>query len=504
MQPLLTSEQMRAVDQAAIKEFEIPELILMEHAALAVFERLQARFGRLLKDTRACILAGTGNNGGDALAVARLLKQAGATQIVVALITEKKLESAKLSHSCAKQVAILSRLGIACVTDVSAEVLATSDFIVDGILGTGLSRPLGKKLSRVIEQVNASGKWIVSIDLPTGLNSDTGTVDGTAIRASETVSLGFLKKGLVTGRAADYVGVLTCAPIQIPREVPFVVDTLLYEKSDAARLPHRRAASHKGDFGRVYVWAGGADREGAAVLSTLAALRCGAGLVTVVSESKDIRHRLPAEAMVTEATDEFFASAPMGVVVLGPGLGTEEKHWALIQKALVSKWPLVLDADALTLLGANRESTIDLLKIRTAVTILTPHPKEASRLLGTLTTDQIESDRYHAIQTLTETFLCHVLLKGKGTLTRAPHGPTLVITRGDSGLSKGGSGDLLSGVLAALVAQALAPEQALSLASYLHGRASELLTQRRGQSRSSLASEIADELIVALGELEKR
>lgn len=502
MEPLLTSDQMQAADRYAVEELGIPELILMEHAALAITDSLEKRFGKSLTQTRGLVLAGPGNNGADALAVARLLHERGCSNMFVIVLGAGERA---LSPLAALQLGILGKLEIMTSANLQKEMLKECDWIVDGILGVGLKRDVEGKIREAIEWVNEyrNQKWVVSIDVPSGLDSNTGKVRGVAVAASATVALGFLKRGLVTAEGADYVGEIQLAPIQIPRLLPFHVDTFWYTERDVGRLPLRKKASHKGDYGHVWIIGGTEEKEGASILSSMGALKAGAGLVTILGEKvslTSIRLRALPEVMTSEYTTEIFREPLKGVLVLGPGLGLDK--WETVKSALASSWPLVLDADALTLMAQNREEAQRLCKKRKEIaTVLTPHPKEAARLLNT-SVEEIERDRFQSIKRMAEAYQCLVLLKGKGTCVRSPQGPTLIVSQGDSGLAKGGSGDLLSGVIAAFLSQGLTNQQAVLLAVYIHGRASELLTQRTGTSRASLPGEIALELTRALGELE--
>ncbi|NBV50920.1 NAD(P)H-hydrate dehydratase [bacterium] len=503
MEPLLTREQIRSVDQYAIQQLGIPELLLMEHAAIAVADAISNRFGSSLAFSKGLVLAGPGNNGADALASVRILEERGCQQIFVVLVHDDPAK--KAAPLVDIQLSILGKLGIASGVELTRELLEACDWVIDGIYGTGLKQNLSGKSLEAVQLVNqfAGKKWVVSVDIPSGLNSDTGKVMGAAVQANETVTLGFLKRGLVTAHSADYVGKIRLATIQIPRMVPLVVDAFWYTQADVSRLPLRKKSSHKGDFGHVWVVAGEADKEGACVLTALGALKTGAGLVSLLGSAEELsrlKPRLPVEVMTEQLTLEFFKQTPRGSIVMGPGLGVQ--HFEKVRACLASQWPVVLDADALTLLAQHQKELLPLFKNRkNTATVLTPHPKEAARLLGT-TVEEVENDRFQAVQQLAEKYQSYVLLKGKGTCIRGPQGPTFVITQGDSGLAKGGSGDLLSGILGTLLLQGLSHQQALLLGAYLHGRASELLTQKTGTNRASLPSEIAGQLTTALSELE--
>lgn len=507
MEALLSASEMRAADHYAISTLGIPELVLMEHAALAVAKRLEHRFSALFPRTSGVVVAGPGNNGGDALAVVRLLHQRGLTNVAFFLISPDKL-----SQSASAQLSILQKLGLQPQPVEKLEaVLPHCDWVVDGIFGTGLTRNVEGSYRKAIHAINlvAERKWVTSIDLPSGLCADRGIALGASVKASETVTLGFFKRGLVTGEAADYTGRVWLAPIQIPRTVPGVSPSaFLFLSKDAEHLPPRRASGHKGNYGHVYVWAGEAGKQGAAAVTARGAMRAGAGLVTLVGKMGDIegiRPRLAPEIM-TRAWDEMLLQSDLKGIVgaVGPGMGTEADAARVLENLLKSSLPLVADADALNLLSLHAEKLRPLLRKRGAEqTVLTPHPKEAARLLGKEVSD-IQSDRYSALKALVEQFGCWVVLKGKGTLIGGPNQPVIVTTAGDSGLSKGGTGDLLTGIASSLLAQGFPISQALPLAAFLHGRASEIVTQNFGHERSTLATDIAETLPMVFKELECR
>jgi ADP-dependent NAD(P)H-hydrate dehydratase / NAD(P)H-hydrate epimerase len=505
MQPLLTADEMRQADQFAIREIGLPDVVLMEHAALAVIRRLRKRYHHLLSQSRGLLVAGTGNNGGDAMAAARILYQQGCRNVTVALIGD----DSKLSATTLLQYRALVKLGVPTSLSLDEAAVESCDWIVDGLFGTGLSRPVEGEAKEAIDRINrvAHRKWVVSIDVPSGLSSDTGMPLGSAVQAAETVTLGYIKRGLVTGVAADYVGKLHLRFIQIPRVIPgFRPTALLYGSADARHLPPRRESGHKGDYGHCYFFAGETETQGAALLACLSAFRSGAGLVTLVGprgEPVDAKSRIPIEIMTATWGPELKAKMKNAALGIGPGFGTSDAKWQLLVDALQTPWPIVLDADALTLLANHRAEAQAILKQRKAVTVLTPHPKEASRLLD-IPTEAVQFNRFEACEKLRAMWGCYVVLKGRGTIVGCPGRPLVVVTAGDPGLSKGGTGDLLTGVLTSLIAQGLEPTRALPLGTYLHGRASELFTRRAGHTRSALASEIARMLTRALAELNPR
>jgi len=495
---------MKSADRYCIEKLCIPEIILMEHAALAIVDALILRFGDTLSKTKGLILAGSGNNGGDALAVARILFLSG----------NKNFRVVKLG----KQISPSAEVQLKMLETLKAPIIKWEkgldyDWMVDGLFGTGLSRVVEGESKEVIQAINnqSQNRWKIAIDIPSGLCSNTGNPMGLAIEASETVTLGFIKKGLVTAEAANYVGKLGLKPIQIPRDLPKEIKAgaFLFEKMDAKKhLPQRKLASHKGSYGHVYVWAGVRKTQGAAALSCIGALRSGCGLVSLIGhESLDeIRARLPKEVMTLKIEPSFFEKTKQATLAIGPGMGVEQDHWEILKQALAFEGSLVLDADAITLIATHKDEAMELLaKRKKQLTFFTPHPKEASRLLGN-TAEEVQKDRYQACKAIIDAFGVHVILKGKGSIIGAPKKPLLVVREGDTSLAKGGTGDLLTGILAGLIAQnkndAIAGLELAALASYLHGRAAELRSQRMGTERSAIAGEIADEIQSAFAELE--
>jgi ADP-dependent NAD(P)H-hydrate dehydratase / NAD(P)H-hydrate epimerase len=503
MQPLLSAAQMQRADSHTIDSIGIPDAVLMEHAALAVVKILTNRFQKNFPHSYGTIVSGFGNNGGDAVAAARVLFQSGHRNFSLFICKSEKRSRALLA-----QMEILRRLNIPWEeTDggkTFEDSLKKSDWAIDGLFGTGLSRAIEGIPAVLIDKMNALNKWTLAIDIPSGLSADTGTCLGPTIKASATVSLGFLKRGLVTGEAADYVGNVQNFEIQIPRTVidGLKVSDFLFVPTSSS-LPERKRVSHKGDFGHVFVWCGTKTTEGAAAMSALAALRSGSGLVTLWGEPSNvesIRNRLPVEVMTKDYDKSLFEKEGM-VGVFGPGMGKTNAHWEYLKLALKSNWILVLDGDALTLISEHSKEAQELISKRKVLTCLTPHPKEASRLLA-CTVAQIQGDRFAKNRELSECFKCFSVLKGKGTLVTGYRTNSLVVTSGDTGLAKGGSGDVLSGIVGSLLGQPGDPLIKIATAVYLHGRASELVSQRFGTERSSIASDIISQIPESFKEIE--
>ncbi len=494
MKPLFSAAEMRAADAYTTEELHVLPLALMERAAKHVAEAVQKAFPD--KKAKGLILAGGGNNGGDALAVARLLCEAGYAAI------EIHLYASHLTPETTAQKQKLQGLEVEWVDKPKWDSCA---WVVDGLFGTGLSRPLDDTLLHFLAPLTSEHKAkVFSIDVPSGLDADTGQPLGGAIRADVTIVIGQWKQGLFTGAAADYVGELRLVDIGIPDSFPnHTPSAYLFDAEEAKRLlPVRRPTGHKGTFGHLYVWGGTEQTEGAAALACVAGFRTGTGVITLISDRNldGLRRRLPMEVMSKEVGTDFLSEAKAGsAFVLGPGMGTTSDRRPFIESALSNSAPLVLDADALTVLADHK----DLIPLCARDhLILTPHPKEASRLLGK-SVEAIEADRFAACEKLVQRFGATILLKGKGTLIGAPTFPIVAVSQGNTALSKGGTGDILSGILGGLLAQGVQAFDAACLGAFIHGRAAEILAKRMGTERSAMASEIADCIPAVWSELEK-
>lgn len=493
MFPLLSAAACREADQKAI-QLGMSEAVLIEHAALSARRLLLDRFSTLLFEVPVLCLCGPGNNGGDSLALARLLLLDGNPNVYVFNLEGKR------SPACQAQWDLYLKLG---GKTVSALPAGGFSIVVDGIFGTGLSRPPEGPALQAVQWANAQKSWVLALDVPSGLNADTGMplADEAVVKAAATITFGFYKKGLVTGVAANFVGDLHFSDIAIPRSCgPTTTDAGLFTGEDI-QLPERAPASHKGHFGQVVVVAGQPEKEGASVLAAISSLRMGAGLCTMVGEKASleaVRPRLPPEVMIQHWAADFLEKK---AVVIGPGLGTEAPQWEQLKQALQHATNLVVDADAITLFATHAEEAKKLCVSRSRPAVLTPHPKEASRLLGT-TVEAIQQDRYASAEKIAKQFGVICLLKGKGSVIASPHSSLKrVIDRGSPALAKGGSGDCLAGAIASLLAQGLAPLEATTAATYVHGRAAELWAQAHGETASALASEITAYFSCAIAEL---
>ena len=493
---ILTAEAMREVDRAAIEEIGIPSLVLMENAAIGVVEAMGEGFGEA---ESAAVFCGPGNNGGDGLAVARHLAVRG-WDVRIFLVTEGRDLAADAEVQlgiCRK--AELPILAITTARDlgVAVEAAAECDVVVDALFGTGLARPLAGLFAQVVEAINALAVPCVAVDLPSGLSGSQAQPIGPHVEAALTVTFAAPKVAHVFPPAADAVGEMVVTDLGIP---PRLVEDVEEEAGDlhllmaeelADLVPEREAGSHKGDYGHALIVAGSPGKAGACSLAARAAVRAGAGLVTAavpepilqtvdLGSVESMTLALPAGASghLAERAAEVALEAAEGkaVLALGPGLGQEPSTVAAIRRlALESPLPLVLDADGINAFAGRAAE----LAGRRAETVLTPHPGELGRLLG-ISTAQIEEDRIAAARGAAEETGAIVVLKGNLSLI-ASGTAVFVNPTGNPGMATGGTGDVLTGLIAGLLAQGLDALDATVLAVYLHGLAGDLAVSRLGE-----------------------
>lgn len=501
------SAEMRAIDRHAIEIVGVPAAILMENAGRAVFSAIQSSFPPLAGKT-VSVLCGKGNNGGDGFVIARALSGAGVQTRVWSVSTPRTLKGeARLHCNLFTRTGGRTRLLMPSSRARFARDMAESDIFVDALFGTGLNAPIAGFLARVIDSVNASGTPVVSVDVPSGINADTGAVLGTAVRAAITVTFGHMKAGLVLPPGSVHAGRVVVADIGLPEVSTKRVGprgSALSEPEAAALLPARPTDGHKGTFGRVLLVAGSTGRTGAAVLASLGALRGGAGLVTIAHPAalRDVFEQKTLEAMtlpVGRDGDAFLnisavesiraGSAGADAAAIGPGIGlaagTAEAVSAIVRDVAC---PLVLDADALTLL-AGKEA---LVRRRRGITVMTPHPGEMARLIGGRV-EQVQSDRVSAAREAAARYGAVVVLKGAGSVTALPDGRYWINRTGNPGMATGGTGDVLTGLIAALLAGGGGAESAVPLAVYVHGLAGDLAAEARGTT-GMIASDAAHEI----------
>lgn len=442
---IYSAAQVRELEATAIAGCRVTAYELMCRAGVAAFDALGRRWPNA---RRIAIVCGTGNNAGDGLVVARLARAAGleARALLVA--------SAERFVGAAAEAAAAARAAGLVLEPFSAANLGAADLLVDALLGTGLGRPVSGEFRAAIDAVNDHGAPVLALDVPSGLDADTGWPKPTAVRATATVTFLALKQGLFLGAAVDHCGALEFADLELPStlgdELAAPLERLVHEDLRRA-LPRRRRSAHKGSCGRLLLVGGGPGMAGAIRLAAEAALRVGAGLVYVATHPDNVAAVLAGRPEIivqstssAESLEELLRIADG--VVLGPGLGRSAWAHGLWRRVLAAELPLVVDADGLNLLAAERREREHWL--------LTPHPAEAGRLLGTSTTE-VQRDRARAACDLAARYAAHVVLKGPMSLVAEPATPRplRVCDRGNPGMATGGTGDVLAGALGGLLVQ---------------------------------------------------
>jgi NAD(P)H-hydrate epimerase len=494
---LVDAEEMRAIDRAAIEDFGIPALTLMDRAGRGVADAAAELAG---PRGRFVVVCGGGNNGGDGYVAARLLRAAGRDARVMALVPAHVLSpDARTVREQAE------RAGVPIDDGVLAPLAAgVGDVVIDAIFGTGLRRPpegLFAGAIAAIEVARVGGARVLAVDVPSGLSADTGRPLGLCVRADRTVTFAFLKRGLAIHPGLALAGETTVVDIGIPpeaaRRVPVGCE-LLTEVEAKVLVPRRPPEAHKGDAGRLLVVAGSPGKSGAAHLALLGALRGGAGLVTLAARPEVLPLALAGrpEAMSLALPGDgplgrgdlatlVAAAREVDALAIGPGIprgpDTAELIRTLLQK--VGK-PAVVDADGLNALAADP----GLLAGLGVPLLLTPHPGEMARLCGT-SIAEVQADRIGIATARARAWKATVLLKGARTVVADPEGPPAVIPTGNPGLATGGSGDVLTGLCGALLAGGLSPGAAGRAGAWVHGRAGDLAAAKHGE-RGLVASDV--------------
>jgi hydroxyethylthiazole kinase-like uncharacterized protein yjeF len=499
-----TVSEMRELDRKAIEEFGIPAELLMENAGQAAYFALLDEFG--IADKRFVIFCGLGNNGGDGLVVARKIHSAGGTVQVFVLGTPDKFKgAAKINFD------IVSRLPVEMRQIESAEEAQTEvarcDCIVDAILGTGLSHEVTGLYRDVIELINRSGKGVLSVDIPSGVHGDTGKAMGAAVRADVTVTFGLPKIGNMLFPGYDLGGKLYVSHISFPPSI-YDADTLKIEISPPAEMPPRNKDGHKGDFGQVLFIAGAAGYIGAPYFSASSFLKAGGGYSRLAaprsivpfigSKGSEIVFHPQAEtdagSIALQNKSALLAlSEKMDMVIVGPGLSLDPETQRLVREltAEIEK-PLLIDGDGITAVCQD----LKVVKGRQAATILTPHLGEMSRITGT-SVREIDDDKVGILQRATAELNATIVLKGAHSLIGHPDGRVFVNTSGNSGMATAGSGDVLTGTIAAMFGLGLPLQTAVRQGVFVHGLAGDLAAEDRGEDGIT-AQDILDHLPPAM------
>lgn len=513
---VLTSKEMRKIDRKTIEEIGIPGPVLMENAGIRITGAILKRFPRITEEN-VVIVAGKGNNGGDGFVVARHLFNLGARPNILLLASKQELKG-----DAALNLGIAEKIGVEIAEVTKIEEwkkhrigLFHASVIVDAIFGTGLLKPAEGLYATAIEDINKAPGFKVAVDIPSGLSSDTHLLIGPAVKADLTVALAAPKIGHVLPPAEEYVGELVISDISIP---PFLFEDEslkleVIEKKDA--LPYiqkRKRDSHKGTYGHLFVLAGSLGKTGAAVMAAKAALRMGAGLVTVGTPQSclPVIARSMMELM-TEALPETpqktisEAALPMvldllkgkDAVLIGPGISAHPSTAKLVVSLMPKiKVPAVIDADGLNILAENP----DALKSFSCPAVLTPHPGEFARLIRRSNKDVLDN-RLALAAEFADKYKVFLVLKGYRTLVATPLGKIFINPTGNPGMATGGSGDVLSGMIASLIIQEKNILGATVAAVYLHGLSGDIGAKKIGE-RPLIAGDLIKYLPQALKEME--
>jgi len=491
-----TAEIMKKLDRRAIDEYGISGLVLMENAARGTVNAMLRHFPELLKK-RVGVLAGRGNNGGDAFAVARYLLNRGMDCQVYLLAAKEEVKGDARAN-----LEILRRMGGEIFEVLNMEELeaqkgriSSSDILVDGIFGTGLNTPVQGFFREVIEFTNSLGRPVVSIDIPSGLDADSGQVLGACIQAHLTVTFGLAKRGQLVQPGAQYCGKLVIVDISLPKssiETEAIKDYLIEGSEFLPLLPWRNPNAHKGDFGHLLVLSGSPGKTGAAAMVCEAALRVGTGLITLgipeslnpimevklteamtepLPETKEHTLGLAAHSRITELCSRKNALA------IGPGLSLHPETSQLIQRIVrTNDLPTVIDADGLSALAGKK----GIIRRSRGCLILTPHPGEMARLLDA-PVKEIQQNRVEVARKFAQDNGVILLLKGACSVVASPEGDIFINPTGNPGMASGGMGDVLTGMVGGFLAQGFPSLEAAKLGVYLHGLVGDFVAHLKGE-----------------------
>lgn len=505
---IATREIVREIDRLTIKKYGVPGLVLMENAGRATAEVLLDNFGYAAK---VAVFAGSGNNGGDGFVIARHLISAGLDVDTYILSDPKSYKGDALTNLNA-----LKNIGGGIVElNNNLRKYKQAEVIVDALFGTGLDREISGFYKKVIDFINTQGVPTIAVDIPSGLDANSGQPLGTAVLADITVTYALPKLGICIYPGVEFAGEIYVADITTPRfledEIPY---ELLTSESVDGILGPRYEDTHKGTYGHLFILAGSPGKSGAATLSALGAQRSGTGLVTVgIPKSLNpIMEQKTTEAMtepLPETNLETFgpqslertlkiAGEKKTAIAIGPGISTtDETREFLYEIIRNSDLPMLIDADAITLVSDNPE----ILKEAKAPLVLTPHPGEMSKL-AKITTEEVQADRINVALDFSTKFNVYLILKGARSIISSPQGGIFINTTGNAGMASGGMGDVLTGIIGGLLAQQIDPVDACKLGVFVHGLAGDIVAEQNGEA-GIIASDLANCLPRAIKEISK-
>lgn len=498
----------REIDKLTTGKYGIPGLVLMENAGRATADVLLDNFAYAMK---VAVFAGGGNNGGDGFVIARHLISEGLDVDTYTVSDPKKYRGDALTNYKA-----LKNIGGNIIElNNSLRKYKQADVIVDALFGTGLDREVTGFYKKLIEFINSQGVPTIAVDIPSGLDSNSGHPLGTAVLADITVTFVLPKLGISIYPGVEYAGEIYVADIKTPKfledEIPY--ELLTSESVDGILAP-RYEDTHKGTYGHLFILAGSPGKSGAAALSALGAQRSGTGLVTVgVPKSLNpIMEQKTTEAMtepLPETDLETFGLVSIDraieisnekktAIAIGPGISTSNETREFLYEIIRnSELPMVIDADALTLIGDNP----DVLNEAKAPVILTPHPGEMSRLAG-ISTEEVQADRIGVTLNFSSRYHVYLVLKGARTIISTPEGELFINTTGNAGMASGGMGDVLTGIIGGFLAQRIDPADSCKLGVFAHGLAGDLVAEQSGEA-GMIASDVANTLPNAIREIPK-
>ena len=495
MKYIVDSDKMKNIDKYTMEVIKVPPLVLMERAAMEVAYKVKQAIN---KEDRILVVCGPGNNGADGVAAGRILFLQG-YQVAILLLFERE----KCSEQMKVQLTIAENL---CISIDNSKKTYEYNIIIDALFGIGLSKPIEGRLAKIINEINESNQKVFSVDIPSGISADTGKVMNVAIKADYTITFGYMKHGLILYPGLEFAGEINVADIGFPKEALLSVkaDTFYYTIEDLSLIPKRKRNGHKGTFGKVLVIAGSEGMSGAAYLSAKACLKMGAGMVKILSSQMNreiLQTLLPEALFASYDTDKSISSSISwaDVIVIGPGLGLSEKTEELLNAVinLKPKARLIIDADAINTLAArldnDDETTVSRMELIADLlptnSILTPHPMELSRLMGLSMADIQKNIIDIANQCSYNNELVYVMKDTRTIVTKSAQ--KYINSSGNNGMATAGSGDVLTGIIAGLVAQGMEAFEASCLGVYIHGLAGDVAKDKMSEY-SLMAIDIAD------------